>query len=288
MSHGPRRPTLARKTPHTEHDVTVHGMRIRYVDVGERDAPTLLLIHGHTSRIEEYDDLVPHLARGHRVIVPDLPGSGYSDKPTDRPYTLRFYEDTLLGLLDTLKVREAHIGGGSLGGNLTLRLGHREAERFPRLAAWAPAGAWKPLKAVSEVGKALGRAAGRALFWPFVWVQSRFWYEASWPHRDRTLKETFAYYREVMGPGFARMYFELGFDQMAHSHFPYANAIKQPTLLAWGDRDHALGMGEGVKALSKLIPRAELTVFKGAKHSLANEVPAELGALVSGFLRRPA
>lgn len=264
-------------------------MRIRYVDVGPTDPDAegtpLLLVHGHTSRIEEYEDIVPHLARRHRVLVPDLPGCGYSDKP-NQPYTLQLYEDTLLAFLDRVGVQCARVGGGSLGGNLTLRLGHRVPDRFTELAAWAPAGAWQPAKAIADVGKALGRAAGRFLFWPFVWVQSRYWYEARWPKREQTLKDTFAYYREVMGPGFVRMYFEVAFDQLIHTHFTYAERITQPTLLGWGDQDHGLRMGEGVKRLAALIPRSELKVFPGARHSLANEVPEQLAGAVNEFFAR--
>ncbi len=74
--------------------------------------------------VEEYDALVPHLARGRRVLVVDLPGSGYSDKPTGR-YTLVAAEDALLAFLDSLDVRQVDVGGGSLGGTLSLRLAVR-------------------------------------------------------------------------------------------------------------------------------------------------------------------
>src|SRR5687768_13232792 len=106
-SSSPRRPVLARTTPFSQHDVDVHGMRMRYIDVGPTgdggDVSTLplLMLHGHTSRIEEYDDIVPHLARTHRVLVPDLPGCGYSDKP-NRAYSLQLYEDSVLQFLDEL------------------------------------------------------------------------------------------------------------------------------------------------------------------------------------------
>jgi len=264
-------------------------MRLRYIDEaqGKGGAEPLLLIHGHGSRIEEYDDLLPHLTPTHRVLVVDLPGSGYSDKP-DRAYSLGLYEDTLLGFLDAVGVREARLGGGSLGGNLTLRLGHRFPDRFSRLAAWAPAGAWRPTRWLSDLGKTVGRLAGRLLFWPSVWVQSCYWYEPRWPKRAETLRDAFAYYREVMCRGFSRQYFEVGFDQFRHSHFGYARDIRQPTFLGWGDRDHALDMGRGVRELARLIPRSELRVFAGARHSLANEVPRELARACTEFFARPA
>jgi pimeloyl-ACP methyl ester carboxylesterase len=276
-----------RSTRYPQRDVTVHGMRLRYIDV-PADRPEgaglpLLLIHGLSSRIEEYDELLPRLTPRRRVLVVDLPGSGYSDKP-DRPYTLAFYEDTLLGFLDAIGVATCHLAGGSLGGNLVLRLGHREPTRFPKLAAWAPAGAWEPFRHLPKLGRLLG---GRLLFWPVVWGQSRYWYDPAWPGRRAALREAFAHYKEVMSQGFVRMYWEIALDQVEQSLFPRAPEIRQPTFLGWGDKDHGMNMGVGVKRLAKLLPQAELRIFPGARHSLANEVPGPLGDAVDGFFCRP-
>jgi pimeloyl-ACP methyl ester carboxylesterase len=243
------------------------------------------LIHGHTSRIEEYDGIVPALARRRRVIVPDLPGSGYSDKP-DRRYTLEFLEDALLGLLDALGVKACDVGGGSLGGNLTLRLAMRAPERFVKLAPWAPAGGWEPLAPwLAALGRFFQRPLlYRLLFWPSLRVQSRYWYEPAWPGRTKALAESFAYSEEVYSPEFARMYWEIGHDQLCQSLLGGAPSVRQPTLLLWGDRDHGLDMGTCVRRLAELLPRARLHVFPGARHALAQEVPDELARVVDEFL----
>lgn len=279
----PSRPRSATATSHEQRDVTVNGLRIRYVDVRpseERDSP-VLLIHGHGSRLEEYEELVPHLATRRRVLVPDLPGSGYSDKP-DRRYDLAFFEDTLLGFLDAAGVERAHLAGGSLGGNLVLRLGHREPERFGRLAAWAPASAWERMHGWALFGHLMKHL--RFMFWPSLWVQSRFWYSKSWQGRHRALAEAWTYFREVYGPGFHRMYWEIGADQARTSLFPHAHRIEHETYLAYGDQDKALGMDRGVQRLATLLPRALLRCFRGARHSLANEIPEVLGGEVDAFL----
>lgn len=277
------RPRTAPVTSHAQRDVVVHGLRLRYIDVrpkDETDAP-VLLIHGHSSRLEEYDALVPHLAKRRRVLVPDLPGSGYSDKP-DRRYDLTLFEDSLLGFLDALDVRECHLAGGSLGGNLVLRLGRREPARFSRLAAWAPAGVWKRMHHWAIFGTIMKHL--RFMFWPSLWVQSRFWYSQSWSGRRKALDDAWTYYREVYGRGFHRMYWEIGVDQALESLLPHAPHIAHPTYLAYGDRDKALGMDRGVRRLATLLPRATLRCFPGARHSLANEIPALLGAEVDAFL----
>jgi 2-hydroxy-6-oxonona-2,4-dienedioate hydrolase len=277
------RPRRAPRTRHEERDVVVLGLRLRYVDVGEpQDEPPLLLLHGLASRLEEYEALIPVLARRRRVLVPDLPGNGYSDKP-DRPYDLRFLEDAVLAFLDALSVQRASVGGGSLGGNLALRLAHREPERFPVLAPWAPAGVWDPKPIFRTLDRWL-RWLRRPLFWPTLRLQSQFWYRRDHPERARLLREAFAHYAEVYSDGFRRMYYDLGLDQMLTSVLPLAAHIAQPTLLLWGDQDHALGMGEGVKRLASLMPNARLRVFEGARHSLASEIPDEVAAEVDAHL----
>ena len=276
-----------RATPFEQRDVEVGGLRLRYVDVGPTtspgDAEPLVVIPGHTARIEGFDEVVPVLAERRRVIVADLPGSGYSAKP-EGDYTVRRYEDAVLGLLDALGIERAVPVGGSLGGNLVLRLGRRRPDRFPRLVLWAPGSAWpaKPL-----VARML-RAMPRWMFWPVVRGQSRFWFSPDFPGRRAALDETFAYYREVMCPGFVDMYFGLAADQVGASLFPIASEILQPTLLMWGDRDHGGGMGTGVARLAATIPHVDFVTFPGARHSLEAEVPDRLAATIVEWLdRRP-
>jgi len=284
----PTRPIAVPATPFEQRDAWVGGLRLRYIDVGPTepspDAEVVLLIPGHTSRIEEYDGLVPTLSRRRRVLVLDFPGSGYSDKPV-RQYTLAFYEDTVTGFLDTLGVSRAHLAGGSLGGNLVLRLAHRFPERFDRLVPWAPGSAWVAHPHVAALMRAL---TSRLFFWPIVKVQSRYWYSDDWPRKDELLRITFAYYHEVMCPGFVQMYFGMAADQVGRSLFDSAPSITQPTLLAWGDRDNGADMGAGVARLHQLLPRSELLVIRNARHSLAAEVPALLAAAIEEFLDRPA
>lgn len=264
--------------------VTVAGLDLRVLDTGvppdaDEAAPVLLVIPGHTARIEGFEDMVPHLVPHARVVLPDLPGCGGSAKP-DRRYDLAFYEDVLLGLLDHLGVERAIPVGGSLGGNLVLRLGHRAPERFERLILWAPGGAWTAKPRLAALMRGVG---GRTLFWPTVKVQSRYWYAPDFPGRRQALDDTFAYYRSVLGPGFVAMYWGIAADQIGHSLFDIAPEIAQPTLLMWGDQDDGGGMRAGVARLHELLPDHEFVVFPGARHSLEAEIPAELAAEVVRF-----
>src|SRR5439155_20710122 len=76
---------------HSEHSwfTTIDGVRIHYQEAGDEKAPPMILIHGFISSTLIWSDVFLPLAEaGFRVIAPDLPGYGYSDKPRDGEYTI--------------------------------------------------------------------------------------------------------------------------------------------------------------------------------------------------------
>ncbi|WP_321392532.1 alpha/beta fold hydrolase [Emcibacter sp.] len=100
------------------------GLELHYHDVGS--GPAVVFIHGSGPGASGYSNFrqnYPFLVdAGCRVIVPDLVGYGYSSKPTDRPYSLDLFADTLKGLIDHLGIESCVLVGNSLGGAIALRL----------------------------------------------------------------------------------------------------------------------------------------------------------------------
>lgn len=104
------------------------GVRIAYVDEGTGEA--VVLLHGFAGSAAEMwvrmpfakDQVLPELAKGYRVIAPDLRGHGKSDKPHDpKKYGAEMAED-VVRLLDHLRVRRAHVVGYSMGSAVAGRL----------------------------------------------------------------------------------------------------------------------------------------------------------------------
>ena len=85
--------------PHYREVAAADGTRLRlhFLDEGPRDAAPVLLLHGNPTWCYLYRHMVPGLvARGHRVLAPDLMGLGRSDKPVDQDeYTLAAHADWL-------------------------------------------------------------------------------------------------------------------------------------------------------------------------------------------------
>jgi pimeloyl-ACP methyl ester carboxylesterase len=109
----------------------VNGQRIHYQDSGGSGLP-LVLAHGLLMDHEMFAPQVAALGDRHRVITWDERGHGLTETTTD-DFSYWDSADDLLGLLDTLGIERAVIGGMSQGGFVGLRLALRHAERVAAL-----------------------------------------------------------------------------------------------------------------------------------------------------------
>lgn len=123
--------------PHylTVTDADGTALRIHYVDEGPRDAAPVLLLHGEPSWSYLYRKFVPDLvARGHRVVAPDLIGFGKSDKPAERTdYTYERHVAWMSEWLCALDLRDITLFCQDWGGLIGLRLVAAFPERFARI-----------------------------------------------------------------------------------------------------------------------------------------------------------
>jgi pimeloyl-ACP methyl ester carboxylesterase len=106
-------------------------MRVHYRELG--DGPALLLIHGLMTSSYSWRYVAERLARRHRVIMPDLPGAGLSDKPAERSFHPDALADWIGEFQRALGISGCLTVGNSLGGYLCMRLALREPEAMSRL-----------------------------------------------------------------------------------------------------------------------------------------------------------
>jgi haloalkane dehalogenase len=109
------------------------GLRMHYLDEG--DGEPVVCFHGEPTWAYLYRKMIPVLTgAGQRVICPDYPGFGRSDKPTDqRWYTYERHVEHVSGLLAALDLREATVVVQDWGGPIGLRWAVENAERVARL-----------------------------------------------------------------------------------------------------------------------------------------------------------
>src|SRR5919108_1959864 len=115
------------------------GHRLAYTIHG--DGPrTCVLVHGLLLSQKMHGPLARALAaRGNRVITLDLLGHGESDRPCDMAlYSMSFFGEQMIALLDHLELDEAVLGGTSLGANATLEAAVHAPERVRGMVVEMP------------------------------------------------------------------------------------------------------------------------------------------------------
>lgn len=121
--------------PFAPHYADVGGLRMHYVDEGPRDGKAIFLLHGQPSWSYLYRHMIPHfVARGLRVIAPDLIGFGKSDKPADpEAHTYQAHVEWMTALVRELGVRGSAGFFQDWGGMIGLRVLAREPQWLERL-----------------------------------------------------------------------------------------------------------------------------------------------------------
>ena len=124
-----------------ENFLEVEGNRIRYLESGSSDK-TLVLVHGLGASAERWSHVIPLFSESFRVIVPDLIGFGYSDKPLV-DYTPEFFSDFLAAFFEKAGISKSFLIGSSLGGQISAEFVAKNAGSVEKLVLVSPAGIMK-------------------------------------------------------------------------------------------------------------------------------------------------
>jgi len=102
-------------------------IRMHYLEYGDRDGPVVVFLHGSGPGNSAWANFCQNkdafASAGYRVIMPDMIGFGYSDKPLDLgDYTLGLFCSTLMAGLAALGVRRCSFVGNSLGAGVAIQI----------------------------------------------------------------------------------------------------------------------------------------------------------------------
>ena len=118
---GRTRDRVERELPPEGRMVEAGGQRFHVVERGE--GPSVLLIHGLGGQTRHFHALIPELARDHRVVAIDRPGSGYSPRMRGVGGGPIEQARAVAALIDALGLDRPLVVGHSLGGAVALALG---------------------------------------------------------------------------------------------------------------------------------------------------------------------
>ncbi|WP_332817415.1 epoxide hydrolase family protein [Sphingopyxis sp.] len=140
---------LLNKLPHYHAAIDGHGMHFLHYRSGVPESIPLLLMNGWPSSFAEYQRLAPLLTSGSPafdVVIPTMPGFGFSDRPT-KPYELEPVH--LFSKLMTLLGYDQFVAAGTdIGSGTATRIALQHPDRV--LAAHISAVAPKPRASGNE------------------------------------------------------------------------------------------------------------------------------------------
>jgi pimeloyl-ACP methyl ester carboxylesterase len=230
----------------------------------------------------QWSRLAETLASTHRVVAPDLLGSGANPAwPDDEPFDLRQDVEAIESVVDELG-GEAHVVGHSYGGLLALTLARRAPERVRSLAVYDPV-AFGVLYAPDDAeGLAdLARAASTPVFTDYERGGSDAWFEAFidyWNGPGAWRGMTEAGRASFLRVG-RKVFYEVW--SLMHDRTPgsaYAS-IEAPALLLGGAASPAAAR-RVVDVLAHALPNARLQMIPGAGHM----GPLSHGSIVNGAI----
>ncbi len=252
------------------------GFTLRTVRAGAGDT-TLLLLHGYGESLMSYRTVFDRLARHYRVVAPDLPGFGLSDKP-DKPYDFPSMQRRLQDFLERWTQGPVVVVGHSMGGQLAAGLALAEPERVVAVVLLAPAGyGLSPL--VDTLTDSSSNFVG--------WVNLALGYvlplhDPSWLQEPAER----ASYNPLSDPAYrtaaTRVLREFDFRAL-RGRF---GEIRQPVLLIWGTKDPTIPYEVGER-IADLIPCNRFVTLPSTLHRPHQSLPDEVAAEIEQFLRAP-
>ena len=110
-------------------------INIHYIDEGSENTNTVLLLHGEPTWGYLYRNFIdPLVEKGLRVVVPDLPGFGKSDKLSKREgYTYEKFVKWMDVWLNEIDLKNITFFGQDWGGLIGLRLVVNNQDRFDNI-----------------------------------------------------------------------------------------------------------------------------------------------------------
>jgi pimeloyl-ACP methyl ester carboxylesterase len=275
----------SRLEPHPGSPADPARTTVHYTELGE--GQPLLLIHGLGGCWETWLENIPHLARTHRVIAPDLPGFGDSPMP-GWEISIQAYGALITELCRVLEIESVPLVGNSMGGFIAAEVTVSEPVLVQKLALVSAAGISharmrrEPAEAAGRMARAasplLLRSNERAFLRPGL--RNRMIRHVV--HRPSRLRPELVW-EIVQGglhaPGLVAAIRGLaGYDILER-----LEDVEVPTLIVWGRNDLIVPVRDGFE-FARLIRDSELVVFDDCGHVPMAERPVRFNRLLDHFL----
>lgn len=237
---------------------TINGIKTNYIAIGQ--GRPFIILHGWGSNSERWSQIAETISKqGFRVIVPDLPGFGQSDKLA-KAWTINDYVRWFEDFTKALGIEEFYLLGHSFGGALASKITIKYPQRVQKLFLVAAAVIRKKTTQKSFSAR-VAKAIKLFSFLPYY----DFFRKAV--YRFIIRKSDYIYTEGIMKD----TYLNVISDDLEF-HVPF---IKVSTVIIWGDKDQSTPV-EDARAINTKIKNSKLIIIPGADHLMHKKMPEML------------
>ena len=120
----------ARLNGHPNFLATIDGLDIHFLHIrsDNPDARPLVLTHGWPGSILEFLDVIEPLSADYHLVIPSLPGYGFSGKPTEAKWSVEHIAAAWNALMLALGYDRYFAQGGDWGSAVTCAIGGHHAD----------------------------------------------------------------------------------------------------------------------------------------------------------------
>jgi len=262
----------------SQKEINIDDHRIVYLE-RKSGEETLVLLHGFGAEKDNWAELARHL-KGYRLIIPDLPGFGDSEKIETAEYDIASQVERLDKFFTKIGLKKFYIAGNSMGGNIAGIYSVKHPDKIKALILLNNSGIISAdksmvMKLIEKGDNPLivkDRESFKNLF-KFLFVK-----QPDIPERimnylaDRAVED--------------RAFNEKIFIEMIKKPAMLDNSLAlltMPVLIIWGDKDQILDVS-GVRVLEKGIKNHTTKILKDCGHVPLMERPEETASYISEFI----
>lgn len=273
----------------TGHETPVMGTTITWGEMGSGEP--LVLIHGIQDSHRAWRRAAPFLAQRFRVLMPDLPGHGFSGRP-DAPYTLTWYAQVVAAWMEKIGIKKGHLCGHSFGGGVAQWMVLEHRDRIDRLALVSAGGLGRQVSMSMRfatfpvLGAKITPLVLRHIL-PMVLKHS----SEIFGHMEPEEQERFV--RMIRIPGTDRA-FQRSLEGVINIFGQYMQTIQRagevpdmPSVgIFWGSKDPIIPIAHGKNAALN-ADNITLTIYKGCGHYPQLDAPERFSRDLTEFLCDP-
>lgn len=258
--------------------IKIDNCYIRFIDTygakgNKSDDKSILLLHGLGGSLERWSKIIPFFSNNYRLIIPDIVGFGYSDKPHVE-YSIEFFIKFIENFIQALNIDDLYVIGSSFGGLLALEFAIRFPNKVNKLVLLSPAGM------MNRVTPTLNLYISAALYPTFYNVATAY-YEMVYDPRSVTEASIRDFINRMSLNNAKYAFMSTLISLKNNPDLKDRLKINIPTLLIWGKDDQLMPLKY---AKDFKIPNSKLVIFNNCGHYPHVEKVEEFNKTVVQFL----